>query len=244
MKKKTELLLLVPVALVVLFNGVFILFKLEYSARFIKKIAGILGDYVLGIHFYLFLAAAAAVFIYALTTKRGLKMGLMHTFFILLLFIGAVNWAWFAEFNKTPYPKIDRYLIRKNSSSMGEAIMLSHAVNSQIVRHYIKLNEILKDKILILPNASLIKDNYFFLAYVNPKNIITQDYNPALSYEEYYKFYLYWKEMLGSISKVKGTWRIIVVDINNDAREWMMLTHDERVLIVPAPLSRALIGER
>ncbi|MBN1274308.1 MAG: hypothetical protein JXB26_18765 [Candidatus Aminicenantes bacterium] len=244
MKEKTEKMLLLPVLLVVLFNGAFILYKLNDSVLFLKKIAGILGNYILGVHFYLFLTAVLVVVLYALLKKQGWRKGLRNSIFIFFLFICAVNWAWFEECNKAPYPKIEHYLLRKKTGSINEALALSPAHNALVIREYKKFNNILKGKKIILPLIPIIKNDYFFLAYVHPQNIVRRDYDPAISDEEYRKFFFYWKEMFIADARVKGCNRYRVVDRHNNAQEWILLSFEETILFVPVPLYRTNVEEK
>jgi hypothetical protein len=70
---------------------------------------------------------------------------------------------------------------------MKEAALKSSSRTARMSTNYLLMNEHLENRILIIPDHSLIEIDYLFLAFTTPKKIIERNYDYLLSEKQFRK---------------------------------------------------------
>jgi len=234
-KKHLRILSIIPLLIINLFNGLFIIYKAK-GTKYIREIPQILGDYFIGFPLIPLTFIIFVLLLLDLKKKISLSSFLYKTFIVFLLSFTALNFSLFPEITKG-FAGQEKFEFTKKDSSLKEAIRLSPARRAKVIQSYIEMNEYLKNRTLIIPFFSPTEKDYFFRVFITPKKIIKKEYGFRMDDAAYESLSDYPQENFIIYGRKKIEKQFILIDPLSSSDTFILFNYHNNFLFLSHDLA-------
>ncbi|MFH2041907.1 MAG: hypothetical protein ABIJ35_05225 [Acidobacteriota bacterium] len=182
MKKLSPSLIYVPLVFLIVFNIGFVLYSLAgREEAFFWQYRKIIQQEWLGLPLYFLVFLIGLVAIRNRLFQKQPLIFFKQSVVLVLLFFCAYQITQFPSLNKLPDDRVSSVFLRKHHSSLEEAADKSIDRLGGYILSYLKMDQLLRGKILIVPEGGLIPRDLYFKAFVHPDLILSQKYESRLN---------------------------------------------------------------
>jgi len=233
-KNRINILLIIPLLLINLFNVLFILYKVK-GRGYLRESCRIVGDYLIGFHLIPIVLVVVIIFSFYFFKKLDSRSFNYQISLVFLLFFTAINIAFFPEINRW-FGEMGWHFKRKKNSSLNEAIAQSPARFTNVMNSYIQMNQYLKHKSLVIPFSAPIDKDYFFKVFITPEKILKEEYKYEIADKDYKFLKNYPLKTFTAFWQIKEIDSYIIIDAFPESDELVLFTHDKNFVFLPADL--------
>jgi hypothetical protein len=239
-KKSGNLILFLPLAILVLFNAVFILSHLGGKEDYLHTAYRIVLNDFYGLHSVAFGVVLAILCVLGLRRKISGTTFLRRVFLAFLLFMIAVNLSFFPELNRDTQGQESKRFRRLRTPHLEEAVRSSAAKSAGAIERYLQLGNDLNGKTLIVPWPAEDEESSLIIGFVDPRAVIRKNY-PYLIGADDLEFLKTLNARTSRFSiKNKMTESIVVVSENPDAEEFTLFRQDRTIFFFSPEIAKRL----
>jgi hypothetical protein len=241
MNKKTgKIILFLPLAILVVFNVVFILSYLKGKEDYLHTACRIVLNDFYGLHSVAFGIVLAILCGLGLRKKISGAVFLRRAFLAFLLFMIAVNLSFFPELNRDTKGQESTRFRRLRTPHLEEAVRSSAAKSAGAIEKYLQLGNDLNGKILIVPRPSEDEESSLIIGFVGPRAVVRKNY-PYLIRADDLEFLKTLNARTSRFSiKDKMTESIVIVSEDPDAEEFTLFRHDRTIFFFSPEIVKRL----
>jgi len=230
MNKKTgKTIFFLPLAILIVFNVVFILSHLGGKKGYLHTAFHIVLNDFYGLQAVAFGVVLAILCGLGLRKKISGAAFFRRVFLAFLLFMIAVNLSFFPELNRDVQGQESRRFRRKKTPHLEEAVRSSAARSARAIEKYLQLGNDLNGKTLIVPWPFEDEEFGLFIGFVDPGAVVRKKY-PYLIGREDLEFLKTLDARTSRFSiKDKMTESILIVSEDPDAEEFTLFRHDRTI---------------
>jgi len=230
MNKKTgKMILFLPLAILIVFNVVFILSHLGGKKGYLHTAFRIVLNDFYGLHSVAFGVVLAILCGLGLRKKISGAAFLHRIFLVFLLFMIAMNLSFFPELNRDVQGQESKRFRRLRTPHLEEAVRSSAAKSAGAIEKYLQLGNDLNGKTLIVPWPSEDEEFDLFIGFVDLRAVVRKKY-PYLIGSEDLEFLKTLNARTSRFSiEDKITESIAIVSEDLDAEEFTLFRHDRTI---------------
>ena len=233
-KKLRNMILFLPLAILIVFNVVFILSHLRGKQGYLHTAFHIVLNDFYGFHSVAFGVVLAILCGLGLRKKISAAAFLRRVFLVFLLFMIAVNLSFFPELNRDAQGVELRRFQRKRTPYLEEAVRSSAGGSAEAIEKYLQLGNALNGKTIIVPWPSEDEEYNLFIGFVDPKVVVRKKYSYLIGREDL-EFLKTLDARTSRFSiKDKMTESILIVSEDPDAEEFALFRYD-RIIFFFSP---------
>jgi len=239
-KKLRNLILFLPLAIVVVFNVVFILTHLKGKEDYLHTALRIVLNDFYGLQSVAFGVVIAILCGLGLRRKISGAAFLRRVFLAFLLFMIAVNLSFFPELNRDTQGQESKRFRRKRTPHLEEAVRSSAAKSAGAIERYLQLGADLNGKTLIVPWPPEDGAYGSFFGFVVPRAVVRKNY-PYLIGADDLEFLKTLNARTSRFSiKDKMTESIVIVSEDPDAEEFTLFRNDRTIFFFSPEIVKRL----
>ena len=241
--KSRKTILFLPLAILIVFNVVFILSHLGGKEDYLHTAYRIVLNDFYGLHSVAFGVVIAILCGLGWRRKISGATFLRRVFLAFLLFMIAVNLSFFPELNRDVQGQESKRFRRKRTPHLEEAVRSSAAKSAGAIEKYLQLGNDLKGKTLIIPRPSEDEESSLIIGFVEPRAVVRKNY-PHLIGADDLEFLKTLNARTSRFSiKDKMTESIVIVSEKPDAEEFTLFRHDRTIFFFSPEIVKRLPQE-
>ena len=239
-KKSGNLILFLPLAILILFNMVFILSHLRGEEDYLRIAHRIVLNDFYGLHSVAFFVVLSVLCVLGLRRRISGTTFLRCTFLTFLLFMIAVNLSFFPELNRDTRGQELKRFRRLRTSHLEEAVRSSAAKSAEAIERYFQLGNDLSGKTLVIPLSSGDEGFGLMIGFIDPRAVVREKYPYLIGADD-----LEFLETLDARTSRfsindKKTDSIVIVSEDPEAEEFTLFRHDRTMYFISPEIVRRL----
>lgn len=226
---------------VIVFLIGFILYYLRGPEGYVAEIVFILKTYYFGISILLLLIVNVIISIFMIVRKQSFRIILYWNISILVIFLISYNVAYFTALNQVSDDDKEPLLVLKKNPSIIEAARRTQDSNREKILDYIRMDELLGDRCLIVPESDPLEGDFAFYHFVQPGRIEKKSYNHYLSEESYKALSYYSFEVIRAFWLTGRNYAYFIYSNLDDVSEIYVYVYRRFVVFIPNELAKKVI---